>query len=212
MYLGRPTAGKTGTTNDFQALWFAGYTPNMAAAVWTGHPNAPSKNPMANVTIKGVYYTTLAGSSLPGPIWETAMLGAVADLPVEYFVPIDPEVIDGAQVTLPSLTGLSPAAAIKRLDRLGLTVDVASYNVASYEPEGTVAYSSPGGGYIVQPGDTVTLYLSSGEPPAPEPTPTKTKKQNGGNSGGGGGNAGGNGNNGGNSGGGGGNAGGNGNN
>ena len=34
---GRPVAGKTGTTNDNRDAWFAGYTPQLAAAVWVGN-------------------------------------------------------------------------------------------------------------------------------------------------------------------------------
>ncbi|SFM67541.1 penicillin-binding protein 1A [Thermodesulforhabdus norvegica] len=34
--LGRPAAGKTGTTNEFRDAWFVGYTPDMLAAVWVG--------------------------------------------------------------------------------------------------------------------------------------------------------------------------------
>jgi membrane peptidoglycan carboxypeptidase len=177
MYLDRPTAGKTGTTNDFQALWFAGYTPNMAAAVWTGSPVAPSDNPMANVTINGVYESAWAGSTLPGPIWEMAMRGAIADLPIESFVPIDPELIDGAQLSLPSLAGLTPEEAVKQLDALNLKSIVSETEVASYQPAGTVAYTSPSAGYTVQPGATVTLYLSTGVPPPPEPSPSPSPSQ-----------------------------------
>ncbi|MDE2491928.1 MAG: transglycosylase domain-containing protein, partial [Elusimicrobia bacterium] len=37
-----PAAGKTGTTNDYRDAWFAGVTPDLAAAVWVGHDdNAP---------------------------------------------------------------------------------------------------------------------------------------------------------------------------
>ena len=174
MDLGRPTAGKTGTTNDFRALWFAGYTPNMAAAVWTGHPRAPSRYPMANVTINGVYKSAWAGSTLPGPIWKIAMLGALTDVPVAYFTPINPELIDGAQLALPSLAGLSPEEAVKRLDALGLNTEIEDTEVSSYQPEGTVAYSSPGAGSSVQPGGVVTLYLSNGVPPPPEPEPEES--------------------------------------
>ena len=191
MYLDRPTAGKTGTTNDFQALWFAGYTPNMAAAVWTGSPVAPSQNPMANVTINGVYQTAWAGSTLPGPIWEIAMRGAIADLPVENFVPLNPELIDGAQLLLPSLAGLTPEQAVKRLDELDLRSTVSDTEVSSYQPEGTVAYTSPGAGSSVQPGATVTLYLSNGVPPPPEPSEEPDESGGGGGGGDGGGSGGG---------------------
>ena len=34
----RPAAGKTGTTNDYVDAWFAGYTPDLVAAVWVGYP------------------------------------------------------------------------------------------------------------------------------------------------------------------------------
>jgi len=36
--LGRPTAGKTGTNQDFESAWFAGYTPNLVTVVWEGYP------------------------------------------------------------------------------------------------------------------------------------------------------------------------------
>ncbi len=35
-----PAAGKTGTTNDYRDAWFAGVTPDLAAAVWIGHDDA----------------------------------------------------------------------------------------------------------------------------------------------------------------------------
>ena len=36
-YLGRPCAGKTGTTSDYNDAWFCGYTPDLVAAVWVGY-------------------------------------------------------------------------------------------------------------------------------------------------------------------------------
>ena len=74
----KPSAGKTGTTNDSAAVWFTGYTPNLAAAVWVGDPRGGSKYPLKDITINGVYYEQVFGSLLPGPIWRFAMRGALA--------------------------------------------------------------------------------------------------------------------------------------
>ena len=35
--VGRPCAGKTGTTDQFKDAWFVGYTPYLCCAVWTGY-------------------------------------------------------------------------------------------------------------------------------------------------------------------------------
>jgi len=78
MSLDRPAGGKTGSTNDNAALWFCGFTPDLAAAVWTGDPRGGFQYPMADVTIKGVYYATVYGSTIPGPIWRESMEGALA--------------------------------------------------------------------------------------------------------------------------------------
>lgn len=85
MSLGRDTTGKTGTTDTSAAVWYAGYTPQIAAAVWSGDPRGGFKYPMDNVTIGGRYYDEVFGSSLPGPIWRQAMLGALAGGPEENF-------------------------------------------------------------------------------------------------------------------------------
>ncbi|TAK70879.1 MAG: glycosyl transferase family 51 [Actinomycetota bacterium] len=85
MSLGRPAAGKTGTTNESAAVWFAGYTPDLATAVWVGDPRGGFRYPMKNVTINGRYYDQVFGSTLPGPIWKQAMLGALDGTPETRF-------------------------------------------------------------------------------------------------------------------------------
>ena len=69
----RQVAGKTGTTNDSAAVWFAGYTPQIAAAVWVGDPRGGYAYPMKQVTVNGRYYDQVFGGTLPGPIWRDAM-------------------------------------------------------------------------------------------------------------------------------------------
>jgi penicillin-binding protein 1A len=57
----KPSAGKTGTTNDFKDAWFAGYTSSLTCAVWVGF-DTPKK------TIQGGY-----GSTLSLPVWVDIM-------------------------------------------------------------------------------------------------------------------------------------------
>ncbi|MFF7281653.1 transglycosylase domain-containing protein [Streptomyces griseorubiginosus] len=72
---GRPSAGKTGTTDERYAAWFVGYTPNMAGAVWVGDP--AHKRQMKNITIGGVWNAKVFGGQVPGPIWRDMMSGAL---------------------------------------------------------------------------------------------------------------------------------------
>jgi membrane peptidoglycan carboxypeptidase len=81
MYFDRPAAGKTGTTDNSAAVWFVGYTPDMAASVWVGDPRGGQKHPMKNVRINGQYYGQVFGSTMPGPIWRDALRGALENVP-----------------------------------------------------------------------------------------------------------------------------------
>ena len=46
-----PAAGKTGTTDNFTAAWFSGYTPQLAASVWVGDPRGGTSHPLRNVRV-----------------------------------------------------------------------------------------------------------------------------------------------------------------
>jgi membrane peptidoglycan carboxypeptidase len=84
----RPAAGKTGSTNENAAIWFAGFTPQMAAAIWVGDPRGGFAYPMTNVTINGQYYSYVTGGQIPNPIWRDTMIAAHANLapkPFELF-------------------------------------------------------------------------------------------------------------------------------
>lgn len=77
MSIGRDTTGKTGTIDNQAAVWYAGSTADLAAAVWVGDPRGGYAHPLRNITINGRYYPRVFGSSLPGPTWKAAMLGAL---------------------------------------------------------------------------------------------------------------------------------------
>ncbi|MEV5430619.1 transglycosylase domain-containing protein [Streptomyces sp. NPDC052701] len=80
---GRPSAGKTGTTDERFAAWFVGYTPNMAGAVWVGDP--AHKRKMIGISIGGQWHDRVFGGQVPGPIWRDMMSGALEGKPAPDF-------------------------------------------------------------------------------------------------------------------------------
>ena len=84
MGIGRPAAGKTGTTDSSVDAWFVGYTPDLSCAVWVGDDN---NQPMS-----------MYGSGAPLSIWHSFMINALANVPASYFtnpgvaVPPEPEI------------------------------------------------------------------------------------------------------------------------
>lgn len=70
--LSRPSAAKTGTTNDFRDNWTIGYTPDLVVGVWVGNAN---NHPMHDVS----------GISGAAPIWHNVMERALADVPPKEF-------------------------------------------------------------------------------------------------------------------------------
>lgn len=85
--LGRPCAGKTGTTNEYTDAWFVGYTPDLITGVWVGFDE---KKPL------GKFET---GSRAASPIWVSFMKRALKGRPAKafpipegiVFAKIDPE-------------------------------------------------------------------------------------------------------------------------
>ena len=71
--LGRPAAGKTGTTNDYEDAWFIGYTPELLTGVWVGFDE---KRPLGSGE---------TGGKVAAPIWTSFMKEALADQPVNDF-------------------------------------------------------------------------------------------------------------------------------
>ena len=80
--LGRPAAGKTGTSDAYHDAWFAGMTPQLVAVSWVGFPRAQIAMVPPATRIKVV------GGTWPGQIWKTFMSQALEgqpplDFPVE---------------------------------------------------------------------------------------------------------------------------------
>ncbi|MGB3139112.1 MAG: PBP1A family penicillin-binding protein [Nodosilinea sp.] len=69
-YLGRPVAGKTGTSEEYRDLWFVGYVPQLAAGVWMGNDdNTPTRG----------------ASSMAAAVWRDFMAQLTDDIPSEDF-------------------------------------------------------------------------------------------------------------------------------
>jgi len=73
----RPSAGKTGTTDDYRDAWFIGYTPQLITGVWVGYdkPRPGGKG--------------FTGGGVAAPIWGRFMRPALAPRPVVDFVKPD---------------------------------------------------------------------------------------------------------------------------
>ena len=117
----RPAAGKTGTIEDHAAVWFAGYTPQLAAAVCVTDQRSGFQHPLTNVTINKHFYREVFGKSIPGPIWKSIFDQALVGQPFQDFVAPDPKIIHGIQVRVPDLTNMKPNDAKAALMALGLT-------------------------------------------------------------------------------------------
>jgi penicillin-binding protein 1A len=78
--LDRPTAGKTGTGQQWRDAWFAGYVPQLAAAVWVGFPRGGIEMVAPRTRLPHV-----TGGSWPAQIWHAFMVRAVQGLPARDF-------------------------------------------------------------------------------------------------------------------------------
>jgi membrane carboxypeptidase/penicillin-binding protein len=76
-----PSAGKTGTTDDYRDAWFVGFTPQIATGVWVGYdkPRPGGKG--------------FTGGAVAAPIWEKFMRKAVAGKPAADFTRPDTVVV-----------------------------------------------------------------------------------------------------------------------
>jgi penicillin-binding protein 1A len=70
--IGRPAAGKTGTTSNFRDAWFVGYTPDLVTAVWLGNDDYTRMNESY-------------GGNIPARIWAQFMKAALAKTPPHEF-------------------------------------------------------------------------------------------------------------------------------
>jgi penicillin-binding protein 1A len=186
--IGRPQAGKTGTTQAYRDAWFVGYTPQLVASVWVGYPDAARE-------MTSVHGRKVTGGSFPAEIWASFMKTALQDTPKQDFthppdglttetvcldtgllatdycprtadslflstaLPKTCNVHKGPQkVVVPSVLGMTRSAAETALKDAGFDVTVSS-RLVSGVASGTVAAQAPAAGAKAVKGSTVTITL-----------------------------------------------------
>jgi membrane peptidoglycan carboxypeptidase len=168
----RPAAGKTGTVTDYADAWFIGYTPQLAGGVFIGHPLGARDHKLRNVSIGGHKWSRVFGATIPGPIWQQAMKGALKGVKVKNFPPPDASLFRGKPVPVPTVAGLSVSVAEKAISDAGLTPRIEHEAVAFGGKPGTVAFTSPAAGTPLPIGSTVTIYVTNGQTALPSASPS----------------------------------------
>jgi len=205
--IGRPAAGKTGTTQENRDAWFVGYTPQLATAVWMGYP-------AAQTAMSDVHGRQVTGGSFPAEIWSKFMRAALNGQAKKDFEKPDglkeikicldtgmaagewcPRtgtvlVLSGTELpsctkhaasgktTIPNLVGMSKEAALALLGKLKMKSAVAE-KAAKDVAAGTVTDQTPPAGSAGTTQTIVTITVSSGPGSDKAPIPDFSVPSNG---------------------------------
>ena len=131
--IGRPAAGKTGTTDDYKDAWFVGYTPSVVMGVWVGNDD--------NTKMRG-----LTGGTVPALIWRDIMRVAAESIGSDDFQ--YPEIsLDGSgKKSNPKLTSsdsrknsvYKDSPVDNQIDEVPMTVVTPQQNKPIEVPQATV--------------------------------------------------------------------------
>ncbi|MEU1391067.1 MULTISPECIES: hypothetical protein [unclassified Nonomuraea] len=117
--LGRDAAALAGRIPDLGSAWYAGYTPDLAAAVSLGFPDeseprtfpdGSQRRPptagrdrptLTGLTVGGRRYDTVDGTTIPGPIWRASMAEALRGAPKSHFPEPDEARFGGCRLACP---------------------------------------------------------------------------------------------------------------
>ncbi|MHB1341537.1 MAG: PBP1A family penicillin-binding protein [Coriobacteriia bacterium] len=197
--IGRPAAGKTGTTQQYRDAWFVGYTPDLVASVWVGYADAQK-------AMTSVHGRKVTGGSFPAEIWADFMKAALAKTPKNEFekpsglssakiclesgqaagefctktgtgmflselLPEPCEIhTQPTKITVPDLIGMTKGDALALLKQLMLLFKVVEKEDASVAP-GVVAGQTPSAGSVGTTQTVVTVIVSKGAAVNTAPVP-----------------------------------------
>ena len=159
--IGRPAAGKTGTAQNYADATFVGYTPQRAAAVWVGFPEAqiPMVPPTTDIRV--------AGGTYPARIWREIMVAAHEEIPATNLpapppsAPATTQVPRLDSVEVPDLVGRPFDAEQVVAELGGLTLRFAAVEVQTAEFDaGTIIGQAPAAGTLHPGGITVTVEVA----------------------------------------------------
>lgn len=146
-YVGRPLAGKSGTTDSEKSATFVAMTKQLAVSGFLTDPDWPETN-----------------KDMKHPQINYATLGTLKDglngKPVAEFLAPTKDKAQGKLVDIPSVKCAPVDQAKGKITRAGFTVTVASGQAPSDCPAGTVARTEPGGATVK--GGQVSLVISKG--------------------------------------------------
>ena len=166
---GRPAAGKTGTAQNFADATFAGYTPDLAAAVWVGFPQGQiSMVPCTQKTCTEDDPGTniqVAGGTYPARIWREIMSAAHQSIPAADFpeppVSAPPTTFLNLpdSVEVPELFGQTVGEATTALDGTSLILNPVEVEDETF-PTGTIINQSPPPGAAAPGGTSIIVEVA----------------------------------------------------
>ncbi len=178
IYDGRAIAGKTGTIDSNEAVWFAGYTPEIAGVAMISVDN--TKRPFIKrgagyyrrggvkgyrVPSTGVYLEGSGSGDAGMKIWRPVMQKYFQQIPKTGFSQPPRKIDVGKQVKVPSLSGMSIAAATRKLERRGFTVERRYVYHDKVPKYGFITWSPSPGSWTSEYGMVYAVY-SDGQDPA----------------------------------------------
>ncbi len=117
----RPTAGKTGTTQDFHDAWFVGFTADLVTGVWVGNDNAaPMKKATGGGVPAHIFHAFMEGAeqNLPArPLVGSALVADAGDVPAQEVAAAAP-VLEAAPPPAPVAAAKQPDSFEKILNSL----------------------------------------------------------------------------------------------